>query len=225
MKMYNIFKYKKTNFLAGGAKSNDFVDIKKFLKIPKGYLPPRKIDCRDLCLKSSQQGPHPFCVGYAVAGCIEVSKWRFGGKLEQVNGAKIYSEAKIIDNHPNDEGTTLFAGVQAAIVLGHIPNEWEYVYTKEMLKRALHVFGTFPATFNIDDDWNYVDRSTGMIRNNKNTNKIGGHCVLCCGFSDDGLYIQNSWGQEWGHYGFAILPWDKFDEQFTGGIAFWGIKP
>jgi len=69
--------------------------------------------------------------------------------------------------------------------------------------------------FGITDEWNWVDKNTGMIRDmGENSSKRGGHAVLLCGYDDSGVYIQNSWGDQWGHYGFAILNWDMYDRQF-----------
>lgn len=35
----------------------------------------------------------------------------------------------------------------------------------------------------------------------------GNHLVCAMGYTEDGILIQNSWGETWGNKGFAILPW------------------
>lgn len=43
----------------------------------------------------------------------------------------------------------------------------------------------------------------------KETERIRGyHAVCAMGYTEDGVIIQNSWGEAWGAKGFAILPWD-----------------
>lgn len=36
----------------------------------------------------------------------------------------------------------------------------------------------------------------------------GYHAVCAMGYTDEGVMIQNSWGEAWGAKGFAILPWN-----------------
>lgn len=43
----------------------------------------------------------------------------------------------------------------------------------------------------------------------KETERIRGyHAVCAMGYTEEGVIIQNSWGEVWGAKGFAILPWD-----------------
>ena len=37
---------------------------------------------------------------------------------------------------------------------------------------------------------------------------------MAVGYDQEGAYIQNSWGTEWGSKGFGILPWDVFRQEF-----------
>ena len=38
----------------------------------------------------------------------------------------------------------------------------------------------------------------------------GGHAVAIIGYTHEGFVIQNSWGEEWGNKGFALLPYDDY---------------
>ncbi|UUO04978.1 C1 family peptidase [Blastopirellula sp. J2-11] len=38
----------------------------------------------------------------------------------------------------------------------------------------------------------------------------GGHAVAIVGYTHDGFIIQNSWGTDWGHEGFALLPYEDY---------------
>jgi len=37
-----------------------------------------------------------------------------------------------------------------------------------------------------------------------------GHAVAIVGYTADGFLIQNSWGEDWGYQGFALLPYEDF---------------
>lgn len=37
--------------------------------------------------------------------------------------------------------------------------------------------------------------------------EIGGHCMRCVGYDEDGLVVANSWGRRWGCDGYCFLPW------------------
>ncbi len=38
----------------------------------------------------------------------------------------------------------------------------------------------------------------------------GGHAIAIVGYTQDGFVVQNSWGQEWGYQGFALLPYEDY---------------
>jgi pimeloyl-ACP methyl ester carboxylesterase len=38
----------------------------------------------------------------------------------------------------------------------------------------------------------------------------GGHAVAIVGYTREGFIIQNSWGESWGHKGFAVLPYEDY---------------
>lgn len=44
-----------------------------------------------------------------------------------------------------------------------------------------------------------------------------GHAILACGYDYNGVYIQNSWGKNWGSKSFALIRWDAFLDQFMYG--------
>ena len=71
----------------------------------------------------------------------------------------------------------------------------------------------------ITTDWNFVDKKTGMIKNTPGAKTRGGHAVALCGYSDDGVYIQNSWSNTYGIHGFCILSWEQAKSQFMNGMV------
>jgi len=43
-------------------------------------------------------------------------------------------------------------------------------------------------------------------------NKIGGHAFAIVGYNTDGFIAQNSWGEKWGYFGFAVLTYKDWVE-------------
>ena len=50
-----------------------------------------------------------------------------------------------------------------------------------------------------------------ITRTNTST-ALGGHAFCLVGYNEVGFLVQNSWGTEWGHNGFATLPYDDWLE-------------
>jgi hypothetical protein len=227
---YHSYNYKGGDLLPD--ESSLKVKQEKTLILPPKFLAPRKIDSRDMCLKTDNQGDNPSCAGYTTAGYIEYYNWKNIHYPKQVDGEAIYKEAKKIDGN-NSDGTILINAAQASINLGLINGVTKYIdfpsihnfnmSVKEKrqisIKFALHQFGVVMCGFLITNEWNYVDKKTGLIRNLKDKAiRQGGHAVLLCGYDSKGVYIQNSWGSSWGHYGFAILSWEQFSNQFMYAV-------
>ena len=51
---------------------------------------------------------------------------------------------------------------------------------------------------------------------------LGGHAFCIVGYNEVGFLVQNSWGPEWGHKGFATLPYDDWLES---GYDAWVARP
>ena len=227
--MLEFLRYYKTSFEAGGLQEEPTPKSEQVvMNVPIQFIAPRRIDSRDMCLSSSNQFNSPSCAGYTMAGYIEYRNWKINHYPAQVDGDLIYAEAKKIEGN-NRPGTTLSMVVNAAKKLGLITGEGKFVdfpsvnrsslSRKEKrivsIKFALHQYGVALSGFRITNEWDYVDKKTGLIRDmGQDAESRGGHAVLLCGYDDDGVYIQNSWGNsEWGYYGFAILNWDMYDRQ------------
>jgi len=226
-------KYRKSNFHGGDLLEEitprGELDV---ISIPEQFISPRRIDSRDMCLSSSNQGDTPRCAGYSMAGYIEYHNWKTLHYPSQIDGDLIYAEAKRIDGN-NNPGTYLISASTASINLGLIkgtPKLVNYPSVNESniasslkkiisIKFALHQYGVALAGFRITDEWDWVDKRNGLIRNlgDKAIDK-GGHAVLLAGYDSEGVYIQNSWG-DWGHYGFAILSWEQYVKQIMQAMA------
>lgn len=208
---------RRTNFSAGGAILSGIPASATLMRTPDKFVAPRKLDFRDMCIQTSNQQQTPHCTGYSTAGYIEVQNWKTLHYPEQIDGDKIYLEAKKLDGYVGNGTWTKFS-VQAAMNLGLIKGTIEYIVPdRRSLMFAIHEHSVCIGSLEITNEWNAVGKD-GIIPTWNNSNKIGGHAILICGYSEDGIYIQNSWGSEWGLYGFALLRWEQFDKQFRDGV-------
>ena len=221
MSIFSKFsKYKKTNFEAGGCLMEDIPMGADMVRTDPKFIAPRRIDYRDMLAPSSNQQQTPHCVGYSTAGVCEFWHWKKEHYPKQFDGDAIYFEAKKLDGSPSVNGTWPKFGVQAAMNLGFIKGKTKYIPNIiDDIKFTLHEIGVFVGGFMITTDWNIVDKNTGLIKNSGDATKRGGHAVAVCGYSDIGLYIQNSWSGTYGCHGFCILGWEQTQEQFMNGMV------
>ncbi len=160
------------------------------------------------------------CAGYSTAGFIEVFNWRTKHYPEQCDGDLIYTEAKKLDGRPEVNGTILRCAGQGAINANLIKGVVKQVPKTELdIQFAIHTYGVCVAGFLITDEWNLVEKNTGKISVSSRPVQRGGHAVLICGYDLDGVYIQNSWGEDWGIYGFGILSWAQFRTQIMDAMV------
>jgi len=212
---------KRTNFLAGGLRPPRRLKVaENTLVTDPRFVAPRRIDHRDYCIQTSNQSQTPECAAYSTAGFIEVKNWMKNHYPEQVNPDPIYNEAKKLDDD-NSPGTSLDNACQAAFNLKLITGSLNFVEDDiNSIKFAIHTNLVMIGGLMITDEWNYVNTKTGLIPNYEDKAKqIGGHGILICGYDDNGIYIQNSWGSNWGLYGFAILSWAQVEKQFSYGVV------
>lgn len=194
------------------------------LMSPSGYKPPLHIDRRSELLTASNQGESSQCVAYSLAGWIEFYRWKYHGVMEQIDPAPIYARAKEIDSFPNEEGTSLEAGLQAAQDLGIMSavaqESIREVKTEFDVKQALHRFGVVFSAFQATDEWSNPDTGGWMKPGGQ---KRGGHAVLLCGYSDvetpNYFALQNSWG-DIGWRGFVRMTPEQFTSEFEYGLVF-----
>lgn len=209
---YYIEKYKdfdtviKTYYQAKDA-NGKIVDV-------KGIVNPLKIDNRQQCSVTDQQGSTPHCAAYSICNICEALIWKKTGKLINLNADQVYARAKTLDGAVSDEGTYLEYAIQAAMQLGGFNGSKIKVGTAyndrtdttvELLKFLIHKYDFLHAGFIISEGWYYASPEDPYARTKGSS--LGGHAVVICGYDQTGVYIQNSWGQEWASMGFAIVPW------------------
>lgn len=78
----------------------------------------------------------------------------------------------------------------------------------EQLKFLVHKYDFVHAGFMIYDSW-YACNSHDYYIDCSGRN-AGGHAVVICGYTQEGVIIQNSWGTSFGSKGFGILRWKDF---------------
>lgn len=204
----------------------DDISILPVLSATPQFRAPRTIDARDLCTSTENQGQAPKCAAYTASQYAENIRWRLDNYPSTFDMNKIYDYAKSIDNSPGD-GTTLVAVAKALLYLKYLPGEESniHVIPKSIndIKFAIHKYGAVMTAFNITDEWFKLDNNNPVLSISSIGKIIGGHAVLGCGYNDDGLFIQNSWGAKWGAYGFALIPWNKVQEQFLYGCTITNI--
>lgn len=190
-----------------------------------GIINPKTIDNRQICSPTDDQGTNPWCAAFSCAQYLESLYWKDTGTPIQLDAGKIFEKAKILDGlDPKIEGTTLEAALDAAISLCNWnPEKYKTeVFSRsklnekelaEYIKFLIHKHELMLTGFTITKSWEKCSRYTGFRVGNTGR-KLGGHCVLGCGYDQNAFYIQNSWGKSWSAYGFAMVPWNIFYEQF-----------
>ena len=189
------------------------------------FFAPNKIDHRDLCIPTDNQADTPYCTAYSTAGYLEIKHWQKKHFPKQYPAVDIYKGAKEIDGYSGDGSWIRFA-VESSKNLGLIKGDAKYIVPSiRSIKFAILEFGACIGAFNITNEWNKINRKTGRIVDfGDNAITLGGHAVLICGYDKEGVYIQNSWGKDWGIWGFGLLSWELFQKQFVRGIVIDNIE-
>ena len=91
------------------------------------------------------------------------------------------------------------------------------------LHNAIAEVGILLASASVHSGWYEVDATTGQIP--YRYDQVGGHAFAIVGYDEYGLWIQNSWGDDWGQNGFAHL---SYDDWLQNGYDCWvarlGVK-
>lgn len=198
---------------------------------PSSYRTPLHLDHRYELLSTNNQFNSQSCVGQTTAGYIEGNRWSRDGIYEQIDGFKIYEEAKKLDNL-SQEGTTLEAGLAAAEKLGLITNIQQQsiraIDKFDEVCRALHKYKFLIGAFDITRNW--TTDSSGWINFDPTNTFLGGHASLLCGYSkitknNKGqiipfVTIQGSWGETQAWHGFSRLTLEAFNQCFQYALVF-----
>lgn len=190
-----------------------------------GIISPLKIDNRQLMSPTDNQTITPHCAAYSAATLAESIYWKKTGKLKQFDSHQIYAIAKILDGDIDSDGTYLECALNAAIQLCAFENSKNIkigLFTNKKnkdtineTKHLIHKYNFLQAGFLINEGWYDVTKDSYYI-NNRGCS-LGGHAVNLVGYDEEGVYILNQWGKEWGANGYAIMKWDIYLQQLMYG--------
>ena len=187
------------------------------------FRTPETIDCRDYLLATENQGSTPQCAAYSGTSYLERFNWMRTGKPVNLPPAELYAHAKTIDGHPDEDGTTLEAIMKGMIQLGWTDrkeSDIRFFDDSQTLKRVIHKYGCALIACDICTQWQI---QMGLDMEKSIGNPLGGHAVICCGFDREGVFIQNSWGNIWGKFGFCRIHWGCFNKEFRIGAYYANI--
>lgn len=188
------------------------------------FVSPKTVYCMDYFLPAKDQGKKPWCAGYAAASFFENILWRRQDFPQSVDPTWIYQWAKQHDGMPNQDGTSLTAVLQALLAHNCFPvNECpvKVLRTVEQVKYALHKYGCCLLGLNISREWYACNANKTAIYGQAGFDHslIGGHAVVAGGMNRNGIYILNSWGDQWASHGRVLLTWDELSRQFIYGAV------
>ena len=86
------------------------------------------------------------------------------------------------------------------------------------MQAAIFQIGAIFVASQVHDGWNLrgarVVSHAGLprIKPLKRSDSLGGHAFALVGYNETGFIVQNSWGKGWGAAGFAVLPYELWNE-------------
>lgn len=95
------------------------------------------------------------------------------------------------------------------------------------MQAALHAIGALYASASVHAGWLAVAAGSGLAQGHEDLPVIGYdgmaadagiHAFAIVGYNEHGFVVQNSWGQDWGACGFAIL---RYDDWRNNGLDCW----
>ena len=186
------------------------------------FIAPVPVDLRDYCFATRDQGSNPWCAAFAATSFASNITWRKSDIPIHYDPSPVYAYAKSIDGCPNEDGTSLVAVLISLMVDGIFDKnrcEIKVLRTIEQVKYAIHKFGCCLVGLNVSREWYTCNKNKSTISGRKDTELLGGHAVLACGYTSGGVIIQNSWDVDWGSYGFALITWQEFEREFMYGAV------
>jgi hypothetical protein len=201
---------------------------------------PRSITIEDVKKRGIpvlDQGEEGACTGFALATVIHESMRRTWGTVDQISPWMLYHNAQKYDEWAGEsyEGSSCRGALKAWQKNGVLPlKDWGKSRVKDVSLeekqasfefpcglyarattrkiRELHIAiamnGAIYCSGDVHSGWDNVNKKTGIIEENHKIN--GGHAFALVGYTELGFVVQNSWGEDWGKDGFAILKYEDF---------------
>lgn len=202
----------------------NYDELPTFSASKSKFVTPNTIDLRDYCLETRNQGNKPWCAAYSAAGMASNILWRKNDVPQEIEVSSLYAYAKKVDGSPGTNGTTLTAVLEALLNQNYFDDKIcsvKVLRETEDVRYAIHKFGCCLLGMMVTDEWYKCNRNKSTILGSQDGkySNLGGHAVLGCGYNRDGVIIQNSWGKDWGDYGFALITWKEFIREFSYGAV------
>lgn len=169
---------------------------------------------------NTSQGSEPSCVGQSFANVVEHLLGDRLPKDKQIDGRQIWREGRYSCYRNLQGGLYLDQGFRAAKHLGILPKETTYRRLKGWAEINEYL-GKVPIVqaHKVHDGWGQPDRKSGCINHAPApTRNSGGHATVMVGMGLDEetgkvfVYGQNSWGEDWGRYGFFCMTTEEWEE-------------
>ncbi|MFT3929138.1 MAG: C1 family peptidase [Spongiibacteraceae bacterium] len=77
------------------------------------------------------------------------------------------------------------------------------------MQSAILEVGAVYVSASVHDGW-YLDKQKALSVIPFQRKRVGGHAFAIVGYNEDGFIVQNSWGPDWGYFGFAILSYEDW---------------
>lgn len=89
------------------------------------------------------------------------------------------------------------------------------------LQAAIREVGAIYVSAMVHDGWQNLDggHTIPRIAEPADPGDLGGHAFAVVGYTEQGFIVQNSWGGDWGRYGFALLPYSDWVQHGTDAWA------
>ena len=200
----------------------DNLDEFPLLAPRRDFVAPVTVPLMDYCLPTKDQGRLPWCAAFSAVDFASNILWRKNDYPTEFSPEPIYRKAKEIDGMPNADGTSLVAVLQSLLdsrIFDPAKSEVKVLRTVDQVKYAVHKFGCCLVGLNISKEWYDCNKHKNTICGEDSPRLIGGHAVLVCGYLDKYVIIHNSWGVDWGSYGFAYITWQEFEREFMYGAV------
>ena len=174
---------------------SDIRDVKKFSNLALKSQMPTSIDLRNDLLGIRDQKPTECSVGISVATMIEFLKIK----------KNLYS--KYIDpfcsTNPVSPKDTL------ELLKPKYINDYAYVNSINDLKLALNQNGPCIIEFPCFNSGRFFWKKSSDL-----DTLLGAHCAVVVGYdATRGFLIRNSWGENWGEFGYTWFPYEDWGHQ------------